>query len=74
MMPSMKSRVTLSLEESTLRYLSRRAETETNGNVSALLERVVHAAAVAESATQHAAWYATRPGYAEAAEAERYAA
>lgn len=70
----MKSRVTLSLEEGTLKYLSRRAELETGGNVSALLERVVQAAAVAESAKQHAAWYAGQPGYAESAEAERYAA
>lgn len=70
----MKSRVTLSLEEGTLSYLSRRAAAETGGNVSALLERVVQAAAVAESAKQHAAWYAAKPGYAEAAEAERYAA
>lgn len=70
----MKSRVTLSLEEGTLKYLSRRAEAETGGNVSALLERVVQAAAVAESAKQHAAWYAAQPCYAEAAEAERYAA
>ena len=70
----MKSRVTLSLEESTLNYLSRRAEAETGGNVSALLERVVQAAAVTESAKQHAAWYATRPHYVETAEAERYAA
>jgi len=70
----MKSRVTLSLEESTLNYLSRRAQAETGGNVSALLERVVQAAAVAESAKQHAAWFSSRPGYTEAAEAERYAA
>ncbi|MBV1851881.1 hypothetical protein [Catellatospora tritici] len=70
----MKSRVTLSLEESTLNYLARRAEAETGGNVSALLERVVQAAAVAESAKLHAAWFTNRPGYADTAEAERYAA
>ncbi|WP_120317178.1 hypothetical protein [Catellatospora citrea] len=70
----MKSRVTLSLEESTINYLSKRAQVETGGNVSALLERVVHAAAVTESAKQHAAWFAARPDYADAAEAERYAA
>jgi len=70
----MKARVTFSLDEGTLSYLTQRAQAETGGNVSALLERVVRAAAVAESAKQHATWYAGRPEYAESAETERYAA
>lgn len=69
----MKRRVTLSLDAATADYLSRRAKNETGGNVSALVERIVHANAVAESVRQHAAWFAAHPGYHEAAEAERYA-
>jgi hypothetical protein len=70
----MKQRVSLSLDGVTMDYLTRRASVETNGNVSAYIDRVVRAAAVAESVAAHAEWYAARPGYAENAEADRYAA
>lgn len=69
----MKQRVTLSLDEATTEYLARRAGTETGGNISALVERIVRANAVAESARQHAAWFAARPSYLDDAEAERHA-
>ena len=69
----MKQRVTLSLDDATANYLSRRAKNETGGNVSALVERIVRANALAESVRQHAEWFATHPGYHEATEAERYA-
>lgn len=72
-MSRVKQRVTLSLDGATADYLSQRAATETGGNVSALVERIVRANALAESVRQHAEWYAAHQGYANDAEAERHA-
>jgi hypothetical protein len=69
-----KERVTLSLDQTTAQYLTARAKRETHGNVSALVDRLVRAQALAESVRREAAWYAVRAGYAEDAETERYAA
>jgi hypothetical protein len=70
----MKKRVSLSLDGSTAEYLAARAQRETGGNVSALLDRMVRAAQLAEALKAEADWYAANLNYAEAAEAERYAA
>ncbi len=74
MMISMKARITLSLDETTVAYLTQAAQAATGGNVSAYVDRLARQAALAESVAQHAAWYADNPGYAEDAEAERHAA
>jgi hypothetical protein len=71
MMRRMKHRVSLSLDGATVDYLNRRASEVTHGNVSAYIDRMVRAAALGESVAAHVAWYATRPKYAENAEAER---
>jgi hypothetical protein len=65
--------MTLSLDGAVAEYLGERAAAETGGNVSALVERIVRADAVAESARQHAVFFAGRPGYFADAEAERHA-
>ncbi|MGI5186506.1 hypothetical protein ACQEVZ_60770 [Dactylosporangium sp. CA-152071] len=70
----MKQRLSLSVDQETAAYLDRRAQTETSGNVSALVERLVRQARLADALQAEAAWYADRPDYAEDAEAERYAA
>ncbi|MFS8478145.1 MAG: hypothetical protein FWJ93_04095 [Micromonosporaceae bacterium] len=70
----MKERMTLSLERTTAAYLSTAARRETNGNVSAFVEKIVRAHALAESVRREAAWHEAHPGYAEDAEIERYAA
>ena len=70
----MKERLSLSVDAGTANYLASRARRETNGNVSALVDRIVRAAELAESVRAEAAWYAANPDAAEAAEAERYAA
>jgi hypothetical protein len=69
----MKERLSLSVEAPTAAYLTERAKRETGGNVSALVDRLARAAQLAESARAEARWYAEHPGYAENAEAERYA-
>jgi hypothetical protein len=74
MIARMKKRVTLSLDGDTVEYLTRRAEAETNGNLSVYVDRVVRNAALAESAAAHAAWFSAHPGYLDDAEAERDAA
>lgn len=74
MMERMKARITLSLDETTVAYLTRAAQTATGGNLSAYVDRLAQQAALAESVAAHADWYAAHPGYAEAAEDERYAA
>lgn len=74
MMLRMKQRVTLSLDEATLAFLSQKAEQNTKGNVSAYVERLAREAALGESVALHAAWYAAHPTAVEDAEAERYAA
>jgi hypothetical protein len=70
----MKRRISLSVDDSTARYLTTRATRETNGNVSAMVDRLVTGARLAESVRAEAVWYEAHPGYAEAAEAERHAA
>jgi hypothetical protein len=70
----MKERLSLSVDAPTAAYLSARAARETNGNVSALVERLVRAAQLAESVRAEARWYTEHADYAEVAEAERYAA
>lgn len=70
----MKERLSLSVERPTAAYLAKRAEQETGGNVSAMLDRLVRQAQLAEGVQAEARWYAGHPGYAEDAEAERYAA
>jgi hypothetical protein len=74
MMKRMKLRVTLSLDEATVEYLTGAAQVATGGNVSALVEQLVRERQLAESVAQHAAWFAGHPGAVEAAEAERNAA
>lgn len=74
MIERMKERLSLSVDQATATYLSGRAQRETNGNVSALVDRIVRGTQLAESVRAEAAWYAAHPGYAEAAEAERHAA
>ncbi|HSV65744.1 MAG TPA: hypothetical protein VLJ59_07545 [Mycobacteriales bacterium] len=70
----MKQRLSLSVDETTARYLASRARSETNGNVSALVDRIVRAARLAECVRAEAAWYAAHPDYVETAEVERSAA
>jgi hypothetical protein len=70
----MKERLSLSVDTATARYLDLRAQQETNGNVSALVDRIVRDRQLAEAVKSEAAWYASRPDYAETAEAERHAA
>lgn len=70
----MKERLSLSVEGPTVAYLTQRAQKETGGNVSAMVDRLVRAAVLADSVRAEARWYAEHPGAAEAAEAERYAA
>jgi hypothetical protein len=74
MIDRMKERLSLSVEALTAAYLNQRAARETGGNVSALVDRLVRAQQLAESVRAEARWYAGHPGYAEDAEAERYAA
>lgn len=70
----MKERLSLSVDTSTARYLDLRAKRETNGNVSALVDRIIRDRQLADAVQAEAAWYACHPGYAETAEAERRAA
>jgi hypothetical protein len=70
----MKERLSLSVDRETAAYLDARAQAETAGNVSALVDRLVRQARLAEALRAEAAWYAERPEYAEDAEAERHAA
>lgn len=70
----MKERLSLSVDASTARYLDQRAKRETNGNVSALVDRIIRDRQLADAVQAEAAWYAYHPGYAETAEAERRAA
>lgn len=74
MIPRVKERVSLSLETTTAAYLAQRAAGETGGNVSALVERLVRQARLADSVRAEARWYAEHPGIVEIAEADRYAA
>jgi hypothetical protein len=70
----MKQRLSLSVEGATADYLTRRARNETHGNVSAMVDRLVRAAVLAESVRAEARWYVDNPDAAETAETERYAA
>jgi hypothetical protein len=70
----MKERLSLSVDAATARYLNRRAQVETNGNVSAMLDRIVRDRQLADAVLAEAAWYAAHPGYAGTAEIERHAA
>ena len=67
----MKSRVTLSLDETTVEFLNREAKSQTGGNVSAYVDRLVRHTALAEAAAQLGSWYARNPDYAELDELER---
>jgi hypothetical protein len=69
-----KERLSLSVDSGTARYLSARAQRETGGNVSALVERLVRDRQLADAVQAEAAWYVAHSGFAEAAEAERLAA
>jgi hypothetical protein len=73
-MTGVKQRLSLSVDTTTARYLDLRAKRETNGNVSALVDRIVRDRQLADAAAAEATWYASHPGYADAAEAERNAA
>jgi hypothetical protein len=70
----MKERLSLSVDTATARYLNLRARHETHGNVSALVDRIIRDRQLADAVQAEAAWYASHPGYAEAAETERGAA
>ncbi len=70
----MKERLSLSVEQPTASYLVERAGRETNGNVSALVDRLARQAQLTEALAAEARWYADNPGYADDSEAERYAA
>jgi hypothetical protein len=70
----MKERLSLSVEPPTATYLVQRAARETNGNVSALVDRLAQQAQLTEAVSAEARWYAENPGYADDAESERYAA
>ncbi len=70
----MKERLSLSVEVDTAAYLTGRARQETDGNVSALVDRLVRQSRLVEAVTSEARWYAQHPGYEQDAEAERYAA
>jgi hypothetical protein len=70
----MKERLSLSVDTVTARYLNLRAKQETNGNVSALVDRIIRDRQLTDAVHAEAAWYASHPGYAETAEAERNAA
>lgn len=70
----MKERLSLSVDAATARYLDLRAQRETNGNVSALVDRIVRDRQLADAVQSEAVWYASRPSYAETAEVERHAA
>ena len=70
----MKERLSLSVDATTVAYLTNRAQHETLGNVSAMVDRLVRSALIAESVRAEARWYVEHPGEVEAAEVERYAA
>lgn len=70
----MKERLSLSVDAATAEYLTSRARRETLGNVSAMVDRLVRSALIAESVRAEVRWYTEHPGEAEATEAERYAA
>jgi hypothetical protein len=67
----MKSRVTLSLDETTVEFLNREAKSQTGGNVSAYVDRLVRHTALAEAAAALGTWYARNPEYVELDELER---
>jgi len=69
-----RRRVTLTLDPATTAYLDDAAARQTNGNVSALVDRIVQRARLAEAVRAEAAWYAAHPAEAEAAQDERDAA
>lgn len=76
MMKRMKERLSLSVESPTQRYLMDRAQRETRGNVSALVDRLVRRIQLEEAMDHVAQWYVANPGLLEEAEldeAERYA-
>lgn len=73
MIPGMKARMTLSLEQATADYISRQAAAA-GGNVSAWVERHFREQAVRESVASYIEWDAGHPGYAEAAAEEAEAA
>jgi len=64
----MRERLSLSVEPPTHAYLTERADRETRGNVSALVERLVRRIQMEEAMDGVAAWYSARPWLAEEAE------
>lgn len=74
MIERMKSRVTLSLDPTTVEFLTKRAGTETKGNLSALVDQLARDAALRESVSQHAEFFNARPEFFDDAEAELAAA
>jgi hypothetical protein len=70
----MKERLSLSVEQPTATYLAERAARETNGNVSALVDRLARQAQLTEALSAEARWYAENPSYADDAESERHTA
>lgn len=68
----MKQRLSLSVEPSTAAYLAQCAEAETNGNVSAMVDRIVRQAWLAAAVQSEVEFYKANPTYLEDAERERY--
>lgn len=56
-------RITVSLSDDARAYLANHADTETGGNVSALIERWVRERQVTESVRLHAAHYRNNPTF-----------
>jgi hypothetical protein len=67
-----KQRLSLSVDKTTANYLTARAQGETNGNVSALVDRIVRQSWLAEAVRSEVEWYKAHPGFVEDAERERY--
>lgn len=67
----MKPRLNLSVTPDTALYLTRRAQHETGGNVSALVDRMCRSALLTELLQSEAAYHAAHPDAAEEAERER---
>lgn len=74
MIERMKSRVTLSLDPTTVEFLTKRAGKATKGNVSALVDQLARDAALRESVSQHAEFFNARASFFDDAEAELAAA
>lgn len=58
-----RKRMTVSLGDDARDYLVKHAKTETGGNVSALIERLVRERQITESVRLHAAHYRQNPNF-----------